>query len=108
MTSVVSDPVIMPPLYWPSMPRSPGIGPRGLGPEVRPLPLRISSRDPSFVNWTPVGYQPVGMKPSTWLAPGFFTSITATVLLSALATTSVEPSGERASAFGVEPAGEFG
>src|SRR5262245_40758112 len=98
----------MPPLYWPSIPRSPGFGPRGFAAEVRPLPLRISSRDPSRVKATLVGYQPVGMNSSTSLAPGFLTLMTAAVLLSALATISVLPSGERASALGVVPAGESG
>src|SRR5712691_7350936 len=52
-------------------------------------------RRPSPLNWTAVGYQPVGMKPLTALAPGRLTSTTATALLSALATSSVRPSGER-------------
>src|SRR5437016_12369453 len=63
---------------------------------------------PSRVNWTAVGYQPVGMKPLTVLVPGRLTSTTATALLSALATSSVRPSGERPSALGVLPAGAPG
>ena len=65
-------------------------------------------RRPSRLNWTAVGYQPVGMKPLTALAPGRLTSTTATALLSALATSSVWPSGERPSALGVLPAGAPG
>src|SRR6266568_5113062 len=65
-------------------------------------------RFPSRLNWTAVGYQPVGMKPFTALAPGRPTSTTATALLSALATSSVLPSGERPRAFGVLPAGAPG
>src|SRR6266851_2908672 len=65
-------------------------------------------RFPSRLNWTAVGYQPVGMKPLTALAPGRLTSTTATALLSALATSSVRPSGERPSVLGVLPAGVNG
>jgi hypothetical protein len=50
---------------------------------------------PSRLNIAPVGYQPVGMKPSTSLAPGFDTSTTATALLSALATSSRVSSADR-------------
>jgi hypothetical protein len=76
--------------------------------DVRPLPLRTKMRLPSRLNWTAVGYHPVGMKPFTTLAPGRLTSTTATALLSALATSRVSPSGERPSPFGVLPAGAFG
>ena len=48
------------------------------------------------------------MKPRTLLLPGAVTSTTATLLLSALATSSVLPSGDSASAFGVVPGGAFG
>ena len=48
------------------------------------------------------------MNPSTSLLPGFSMSIIATVLLSALATASVWPSGDTDSAFGVVPAGASG
>src|ERR1043166_7708100 len=48
------------------------------------------------------------MNPSTSLAPGFDTSTTATVLLSALATSSRLPSGDRLTWFGVDPGGAFG
>ena len=90
-------------MYW----KSP-VGPRGLGSDASPLPLSTRIRLPSGANSTPVGYQPVGMKPSTSLRPGVSTSTTATVLLSAFATSSVPPSGDSASAFGVLPTGAFG
>ena len=48
------------------------------------------------------------MKPRDAARPGVVTSTTATVLLSALATSSVLPSGESASAFGVDPGGACG
>src|SRR5262249_5927768 len=57
---------------------------------------------------TAVGYQPVGMKPLTWLWLGTAMSITATQLLSALATYNVLPSGARARASGVLPSGALG
>jgi hypothetical protein len=57
---------------------------------------------------TAVGYHPTGTQPSTSLAPAFAMSTTATVLLSALATSSVSPSGDNASAFGVDPTGALG
>src|SRR5579863_9466368 len=64
--------------------------------------------EPSWLNSTPVGYQPVGMNPSTRLSPAREMSTIATALLSALATTSRWPSGDTASAFGVDPAGASG
>jgi hypothetical protein len=48
------------------------------------------------------------MNPSTSLRPGCSTSIIATVLLSALATARVRPSGDTDSAFGVVPGGASG
>src|SRR5215471_12426311 len=57
---------------------------------------------------TAVGYQPVGMKPFTWLFRGFSASMTAMQLLSALATKSVSPSGAMHSASGVLPSGDCG
>ena len=63
---------------------------------------------PSGVTATAVGYQPVGMKPLTWLRLGAAMSITATQLLSALATKSVLPSGATARASGVLPSGAWG
>src|SRR5215472_17398568 len=55
-----------------------------------------------------VGYQPVGIKPRTRDSLRSETSITATLLLSAFATYKRRPSGESASASGVEPTGAFG
>jgi hypothetical protein len=75
---------------------------------VRPLPESTRTFPPSRSKATPVGYQPVGMKPRKRLSPERVTSTTATVLLSAFATSSVWPSGESASAFGVEPGGARG
>ena len=85
-----------------------GVGPRGFAAAERPLPLRTRMLFPEGSKATPVGYQPVGMKPRKRLSPGRVTSTTATVLLSALATRRVAPSLERARAFGVEPGGAFG
>jgi hypothetical protein len=48
------------------------------------------------------------MVPSAALRPGRETSTAATVLLSAFATSSVLPSADSATAFGVEPGGAFG
>ena len=48
------------------------------------------------------------MNPSTTLRPGSRMSTTATVLLSAFATSSRAPSGDRPSPLGVDPGGEFG
>ena len=90
----------MAPTYCDWSPSAPGWGPRGFGIDVRPLPESTRIRRPSGVNRTPVGYQPVGMKPATRLADGRATSTTATALLSALATSSVRPSGESAEGVG--------
>src|SRR5262249_22509696 len=73
-----------------------------------PLPTPRRMFLPSGVTATAVGYQPVGMKPFTWLWPGVATSMTATQLLSALATYSVLPSGATATASGVLPSGARG
>src|SRR5207248_5179126 len=73
-----------------------------------PLPTPTRSCLPSRLTARAVGYQPVGMKPFTWLRLGTATSMTATQLLSAFATYSVVPSGERASASGVLPSGARG
>ena len=40
-----------------------GGGPRGFGAAERPLPLRTRRLLPEGSKATPVGYQPVGMKP---------------------------------------------
>ena len=73
-----------------------------------PLPTPTSRLLPSGVTATAVGYQPVGMKPFTWLRDGAAMSMTATQLLSALATKSVLPSGATARASGVAPSGAGG
>ena len=74
-----------------------------------PSPLPLTTKiAPSGANPAAVGYQPVGMKPRETEAPGRDTSNTASVLLSALATSSVLPSALSASPFGVDPAGMFG
>src|SRR6266850_4840249 len=73
-----------------------------------PLPLRIRICLPSLVNTAEVGYQPVGMNPSTKLRAGLPTSTTATALLSALATISVRPSGDNATELGVAVGGACG
>src|SRR5262249_36460762 len=103
---VDTDPSSSDPMYCDGPPVSPpGCGPRGLGAPPSPFPLRTNIREPSRSKMTPVGYQPTGIHPLTTLLRGVLTSATATVLLSAFATSSVRPSGESATAFGVEPAG---
>ena len=72
------------------------------------MPERTRIRFPSRENATPVGYQPVGIEPRETARPGLATSTAATVLLSALATSSIRPSADSASAFGVEPGGACG
>src|SRR5262245_38120756 len=74
------------------------------------LPLRspMSRFWSSGVTARDVGYQPVGMKPLMTLLRGSSTSITATQLLSALATYRYSPSELRARASGVEPSGDLG
>src|SRR5262245_49455197 len=81
---------------------------RALGDDVRPLPLRTNTRALSRLINAAVGYHPVGMNPWTSLRFGSLTSTTATVLLSALATTSRVSSGDRLTAFGVDPGGASG
>jgi hypothetical protein len=95
-------------VYWPSSRAPPGCGPRTFASLVMPFPFRTKNFDPSRENMTAVGYHPTGTHPSTSLPPGFSMSTTATVLLSALATSSVSPSGDNASALGVEATGAFG
>src|SRR5438093_5446951 len=58
----------------------------GLGLVWLPLPTPTRMVLLSGVTATAVGYQPVGMKPLTWLLLGKATSRTATQSLSALAT----------------------
>src|SRR5215472_11198907 len=81
---------------------------RGFGSDVSPLPLRMKICLPSCEKIAPVGYQPVGMKPSGALEPGLDTSTTATTLLSAFATSNCLSSGDRLTEFGVEPGGASG
>ena len=73
-----------------------------------PLPLRMKICWPSRLKIAPVGYQPVGMNPLTTLRAPLLTSTTATALLSALATSSVLPSGDSASELGVDVRGASG
>src|SRR6186997_1426967 len=97
---IESAPVSRFPVYLPSRRIPPGCGPRGFGSLVSPLPFRTKKRDPSRANMTVVGYQPTGTHPSTLLPHGLVTSTTATVLLSALATSSRVPSRDNARLFG--------
>src|SRR4051812_7151070 len=80
----------------------------GITPVPGPLPLRMKIRFPSRLKSAPVGYQPVGMKPSTLLRTLLLTSTTSTALLSASATSSFCPSGDNATEFGVDVAGADG
>jgi hypothetical protein len=79
----------------------------GLATGVSPLPDRTSTFAPAGSNATPVGYQPVGMKPRKRLSPGCATSTTAT---RCCRRSRPEASRRRASAsaFGVDPGGAFG
>src|SRR5262249_40462454 len=80
----------------------------GFGRVWFPLPTPIRIALPSGVTARAVGYQPVGMNPLTWDLFGLLISITATQLLSALATYRVWPSGATARASGVLPSGALG
>ena len=73
----------------------------GLALVCRPLPTPIKTCLPSGVTATAVGYQPVGMNPFTWLRLGMAMSMTATLLLSALATKRVLPSARLPAQLGV-------
>ena len=57
-------------MYCASSDVATGWGPRGLAAGARPLPLRTRTFSPEASKATPVGYQPVGMKPSGRLSPG--------------------------------------
>src|SRR5437867_199982 len=83
-----SVPVSIDPMYCAFPPGNVRMKKRGFAPEVSPFPLRTNTREPSPLIIDAVGYQPVGMNPSTSLEPGFATFTTATVLLSAFATSS--------------------
>src|SRR5947207_113266 len=89
-------------------PRKPGRGPSRLARELDPLPLVTKIVLPSRATRTPVGYQPTGMRPSGALAPGSLTLNTARLLVLALATNSIDSSGESASELGVLPKGALG
>src|SRR5438034_7318488 len=80
-----------------------GSGPCGLASDIVPLPLAMYRRLSAELKRTLVGYQPVGMKPSGLAWPGAATLKTATLLASALATKSSEPSGVKHRLFGVLP-----
>ncbi len=73
-----------------------------------PRALMINSCRPFGVIRTDDGIQPVGTNPSARPARGVLTSKTATLLLLALATNSVLPSGDSARLSGVEPGGSSG
>src|SRR5439155_21425263 len=79
-----------------------------LGAGLRPFPFNTKICLPSRLNIAPVGYQPVGMKPCTKLSELLLISTTATVFVSAFATSSVCPSGENASELGVAVGGACG
>src|ERR1700744_2391420 len=89
-------------------PPATGCGPLGLAMAMLPLPLAMSSRLPSSVTRTQVGYQPLGIKPRLRPWPGLETSNTAMALIFALATYKVFSSGESVRLFGVAPFGESG
>ena len=55
-----------------------------------------------------MGYQPTGMKPRGALAPGSLTLTTARLLVLALATNSMDSSGDSARELGVLPSGALG
>src|SRR5947208_850498 len=74
-----------------------------LGDDSSPLPLATKSFLPSVA--TADGYQPVGTNPTTRDASLLAMSATITSLLSALATNSDLPSGDTATAHGVDPSG---
>src|SRR5580658_10186110 len=75
----------------------------------------MKTRRPSAATVTAMGYQPVGINPATvegpLVVPGAAfsgRSITATVLLSALATNNRLPSGDTDNQLGVDPGGDLG
>src|SRR3977135_3011798 len=82
--------------------------PWGLAADANPFPLRTNNCLPSRLKIAAVGYQPVGMKPSTKLRPPLLTSTTAIALVSPFATSNVRPAGDKARELGVEVAGAFG
>src|ERR1039458_8363537 len=76
--------------------------------ERSPLPLATNRVRLSGLVARAVGNQPTGMNPSIRETLGSEMFTTATLLLSALATNSVLPSGETATASGALPSGESG
>src|ERR1017187_4414858 len=106
------EPSKVPSLWW-------GIGPlctfRGeldcagkLARERSPLPLATYRVRPSRLVSGAVGTQPTGRNPSIRDSLTSAMFMTATSLLSALATNNVLPSGETATASGALPSGESG
>src|SRR5437879_2932363 len=83
--------------------RREGLGPLGFGYERCPFPFSTTNV-PDGSTRTAVGYQPVGMNPSTRLR-SVEMSTTAATLPSEHATKSRLPSGARPSAEGVMPSG---
>src|SRR5207247_2907308 len=83
-------------------------GLNGFDAGASPRPFNTKICLPSRLNIAPVGYHPVGMNPRTMLRAMLPTSTTATLLLSAFATSSVWPSGDSASEFGVAVGGASG
>src|SRR5262245_21988314 len=77
-----------------------------LGDDSSPLPLATNSFFPSLA--PAHGYQPVGTKRVTVDSFGAAMLAISTSLLSALATKRDLPSGETATASGVEPSGDEG
>ena len=75
----------------------------GLRSSATPLSFTIYSVLPSALMLRAVGYQPVGIRPSSFGAAGVVTSSTATEFSPASATYSRALSGETTSAFGYEP-----
>src|SRR5271154_1845303 len=82
-----------------------GSGPFGFALTDTPRPLATRMRLFNASKRTEVGYMPTGMKPSGLESPGFSTLKTARLLLSALATNRILPSGVRHRLFGVLPLG---
>src|SRR5690348_4563800 len=73
--------------------------------DASPLATPIYRDFPSGDTARDDGYHPVGMKPFSSERFGFRISITATLLLSALATKSSVPAALTATASGVDPTG---
>ena len=76
--------------------------------ERSPFPLATTRVWLSGLTARAVGNQPTGMNPSMRETLGSVMSMTATLLLSALATNNVLPSGETITASGALPSGESG